>query len=68
MSTASLFENQPSECPRCGQSKVVPIVYGTPSAEMSIAWKLGQIEVRATTTEPIPAEWVCQGQECNYEF
>lgn len=68
MSSASLFEHQPSECPQCGTSSVVPIVYGTPSEEMSIAAKLGQIVVRASSPEPIPAQWLCQDPGCNYEF
>jgi len=68
MTTQALFENQPTQCPTCGTQSVVPIVYGTPSQEMSVAERLGQIVVRATSNQPIPPQWACTKPECNYEF
>jgi hypothetical protein len=68
MTTQPPFDSEPAKCPECGTSTVLPILYGTPSKEMTIASQLGQIIVRANPTDPIPPQWMCQDSECGYEF
>ncbi len=68
MTTEPLFDSEPTECPECGTSNVLPIIYGTPSKEMAIASQLGQIIVRTNPVDPIPPQWMCQDSLCNQEF
>jgi hypothetical protein len=68
MTTQPLFDSEPTQCPTCNNRSIVPIVYGTPSKEMQLAEKLGQIVVRASSNQPIPPQWACTKPDCNYEF
>lgn len=66
--TETLFGDEPPDCPQCGAGKALPILYGTPSDEMVMAAKLGQIALGGDDAAESPRAWRCQSPQCNYGF
>ncbi len=66
--TESLFGDDSPDCPQCGAEKPLPILYGTPSAEMITAAKLGQIALGGDAVSDRCHEWECQDPTCKYQF
>jgi hypothetical protein len=63
-----LFSDEAPECPQCGVSEALPIVYGTPSSEMVIAAQLQQIVLGGDEPEGANRRWLCMSTSCKYRF
>lgn len=68
MHTHQLFNDQPPECPRCSQGRVVAVVYQPPSEEMLTAEKLGLIALGASGDISDSPQWKCQQETCGHLF
>jgi len=64
----NLFGDAPEECPACGHSVAVAIIYGPPSSEMLIASQLQQIVLGGPEPEGDTTQWSCQSPTCRHAF
>jgi len=53
-------KRQPPECPSCGSSDVVPIVYGMPDAELAEASNKGEVELGGCVIMVDDPKWRCK--------
>lgn len=68
MSEHHLFDDAPDRCPVCGTGEPLPLVYGSPSAEMLTAARLGQIALGGPASSNDAAQWACRSAGCRAEF
>lgn len=68
MEDTPVFDDQRIRCPQCGANGPIPIIYGTPSQEMTIAARLGQIVISDESPSPRAPLWACQKRECGVRF
>jgi hypothetical protein len=64
----NVFDDVPTQCPSCGATKIVPIVYSQPSREMMVATQLGHIILGSRPETKNSPQWMCQESLCGYEF
>jgi transposase-like protein len=48
------------KCPSCGSSKVVPIVYGLPDADLGEASEKGEVELGGCVITVDDPKWRCK--------
>lgn len=65
---ASLFGDSPPLCPKCGIETAVPVFFATPSREMLVAEKLGQIALGDPGDGTEQQGWVCPARSCRSYF
>ena len=56
----------PQRCPRCRSDEVVPVVYGTPSAELVEESRAGRVALGGDVHWPEAPEWRCVA--CGHEW
>ena len=59
-------ESKPPKCPKCGGSKVVRVVYGRPSSELTEMAERREVVLGGCCVNGDEREWVCR--ECNHDF
>jgi pyruvate/2-oxoacid:ferredoxin oxidoreductase beta subunit len=68
MADQSLFDDQPTACPTCGDTEVLPLIYGVSSAEMLLAKELGQIALSTGAETAGSPQWLCRSPLCGQAF
>lgn len=56
----------PRACPRCRSDKVVPVVYGMPSAELVEKSRAGRVALGGCVVFPDAPDWRCV--TCGHEW
>jgi len=62
------FDDTPPPCPQCTQNTAVPLVFGTPSAEMLVAQQLGHLSLGGVPENATQEQWACSDPDCSRRF
>ena len=57
---------KPPNCPHCGSSAVIPILYGDPAPEAVVSAERGELLLGGCCVEDGMSEWHCK--KCDHEF
>jgi len=68
MADQFLFDDQPPACPTCGDTEVLPLIYGVASAERLLAKERGQIALSTDTASTDAPQWLCRSPLCGQAF